>query len=64
MIQYTINGEFKTQSNLKITLSSIPQKEENTIFIGERTSKGIVICSGVVVHAQSMPKMELELSSP
>lgn len=36
-----INGEFKIQSNTKINLASIPQKEENTIFIGERTAKGL-----------------------
>lgn len=43
-----INGEFKIQSNTKINLASIPQKEENTIFIGERTAKGLWFVQGYV----------------
>jgi len=61
MTQFNINCEFKIQSNTKINLGSIPQKEENTTFVGERTSKGTVACLGVVVPAQSVPKMEMEL---
>lgn len=41
MIQYIVNGEFQIQSNTKINLGSIPQKEENTVVIGEGTVKGL-----------------------
>lgn len=64
MVWHSINSEFKIQRNTKVNLGIVPQKEENTIFLGERISKGIGICSGVGVCVESMSKMEMELSSP
>lgn len=43
-----------------MNLANIPEKEENTVFVGERTSKGLIRGSS----AQSMPKGKTELSSP
>lgn len=51
MIQCNINGEFKIQGNSKVDLDKVPQKEENTAFMGDRMSKGTVICSGFCVHS-------------
>lgn len=40
------DDEFQTRSNTKINLGSIPQKEENTVFIGEGTAKGLWCVQG------------------